>query len=458
MGRVFASQPVGAWVVAGVVTAVYLVFSVAQWIRLESPSWDLGIFTQLAKAYAYFQAPVVPIKGEGFNLLGDHFHPLLVLLGPIYAVFPSAFSLLVVQDVLIGISVFVVTRAATRVLGNVPGVFLGAAYGISWGLQNAVAVQFHEIAFALPLLALSLEAILHRRWVPAALWVAPLVFIKEDLGFTVAMVGAYLVWKGHKRLGSWLAVWGVIWVLVAVGVILPLLNPDGRYGYGLARTSDLTNPWDMFLGLVTPEQKYQTLGLILISTAGLALRSPLVLLAVPTLAWRFVSTNPGYWGPGWHYSAILMPILFVALIDAIRSSRASPRPWLRSYSHAVVPVVATVAMMLLPSQPLGSLTKPETYAAPARAQQAYEAMALIPSGSVVESDIALMHYLVPGTTVYWASNSGNPAADYIVIDQTNGTWGSQPPANAAEFGEDKHPQAQYQLIYDRAGYQVAQRE
>ncbi len=58
-------------------------------------------------------------------------------------------------------------------------------------------------------------------------------------------------------------------------------------------------------------------------TGLLALRSPVVLLVLPTLAWRFAGSVPFYWGHEYHYSAILMPILFFALVDGVRSARAS---------------------------------------------------------------------------------------------------------------------------------------
>jgi hypothetical protein len=45
--------------------------------------------------------------------------------------------------------------------------------------------------------------------------------------------------------------------------------------------------------------------------------TPLLLAAVPTSAWRFWSTNPFYWGTGFQYSAVLMPITFVAFLDAL---------------------------------------------------------------------------------------------------------------------------------------------
>ncbi|WP_244937753.1 DUF2079 domain-containing protein, partial [Cellulomonas uda] len=209
------ARGVAAWagplVVALLAAATYVLYSVLQWRRFESPSWDLGIFTQLARRYAHLEAPVVTIKGDGFNLLGDHFHPLLVLLGVPYRIAPSALTLLVVQGLLFAFSVYVVGREAVRVLGALQGASVAAAYAVSFGLVGAVAAQFHEIAFAVPLLALALVAFLRERWWAAALWAAPLVLVKEDLGLTVAALGAVMWWRTRRRtdvreplLGAWL--------------------------------------------------------------------------------------------------------------------------------------------------------------------------------------------------------------------------------------------------------------
>ncbi|ETJ45426.1 Integral membrane protein, partial [human gut metagenome] len=94
--------PAAAVTVVG--AAVFIALSVGQWRSYRVPSWDLAIFSQLAKDYAHLQAPIVPIKGEGFNLLGDHFHPILVLLAPAWGIAPSPLTLLIVQDLLLAVS------------------------------------------------------------------------------------------------------------------------------------------------------------------------------------------------------------------------------------------------------------------------------------------------------------------------------------------------------------------
>ena len=181
-----------------VAATLYITFSVAQWRTMQVPSWDLAIFSELAKDYAHLQAPIVPIKGEGYNLLGDHFHPVLVLLGPVYRLFPSGLTLLVVQDLLLAASAWPITRLAVRLTGRLAGLALGLAYALSWGLQGAVAAQFHEIAFAVPLLALSTVAFVEQRWRACAAWALPLLLVKEDMGLTVLMIGLAVAWRGQR--------------------------------------------------------------------------------------------------------------------------------------------------------------------------------------------------------------------------------------------------------------------
>lgn len=146
VGRLVATLWLPA-LVACAVGALYVCYSLAQWRALVAPSWDLGIFTEAVQAYSRFEAPIVPIKGPGYNLLGDHFHPILALLGPIFRLFPSALTLLVVQDVLIAASAAPIARLAQRLLGRGGALLVGLAYGLGWGLQGAVDAQFTRSAW-----------------------------------------------------------------------------------------------------------------------------------------------------------------------------------------------------------------------------------------------------------------------------------------------------------------------
>ena len=65
------------WLIALAVFAAYATISLSRYLQLAPGSWDLGIFTEYVRQLAHLHAPVVNIRGAGFNLLGDHFQPIV---------------------------------------------------------------------------------------------------------------------------------------------------------------------------------------------------------------------------------------------------------------------------------------------------------------------------------------------------------------------------------------------
>jgi uncharacterized membrane protein len=367
-----------AWLIALATFAAYTTLSVAKYARLDPGSWDLGIYTQYVRQLADLHAPVVAIRGPGFDLLGDHFQPIVALVAPFFRVFPTPVTLLVAQALLTAVSVVPVCRVARALLGTGVSRLIGVAYGFSWGLQQMIIFDFHEIAFAVPLLACSLSALVLRRPRAAALWALPLVFVKEDEGLTVGAIGVVMIamaagaavrrwqdrragppmaglavagagtgdgagagdgaragngsWAGNGAetgAGAWvlagavLVVWGLGWSALAIAVIIPHFNPAHHYMYWsdggvISPGGGHISAGGLLAQLTTAGPvKLGTTVLVLLPVVFLALRSPLAAIAVPGLALRFLSTNSNFWGTQWHYSATLMPIAFVAAIDGL---------------------------------------------------------------------------------------------------------------------------------------------
>ncbi|MFK0265750.1 DUF2079 domain-containing protein [Streptomyces angustmyceticus] len=424
---------------AGLFFAAYALLAVCRFRTLSTSSWDLGIFEQAIRGYAHFRAPIVDLKGPGTNILGDHFSPVLIVLAPLYRLFPSSLTLLIAQAALFAVSAIPVTRAAARTLGRVPGLALGLAYGTSWGVQKAVDFDFHEIAFALPLIAFALEAVLRGRWTAVVCWAAPLVLVKEDLGVTAAVIGALALIRTRRAspLAIALVAFGITATAVTLGVLIPGFNGSGSYDYWSKFGSDgggLTIPLDTAVRT--------TLWVLLPTTGLLALRSPLLLVALPTLGWRFLSHEPHYWGIDWHYNAVLMPVVFLALIDALPRARVSTRPWLRSYAHHLPAAVVSVALALTTTLPLARLTEAATYRTPPDAVAAGKLLDRIPDGASVESDIRPLSRLTGRTRVFWTGDTGGLAPDYVAVQLRDGRTPRQALADAAA----RHPRSTYVIL------------
>lgn len=493
--RLAATRLVATWwlppVIACAIGALYVCYSVAQWRALAAPSWDLGIFTEAVQAYSRFEAPIVPIKGPGYNLLGDHFHPLLALLGPIFRLFPSALTLLVVQDALIAVSVLPIARLAQRLLGRGGALLVGLAYGLGWGLQGAVAAQFHEVCLAVPLLAFGGVAFVERRWGACMAWLAPLVLVKEDLGLTVFMAGLVIAWRrrGEGRSavlrGLAYALFGIVAFVVTVKVLLPAMNPAGTWAYsldgaatgagtptaGTTTARAIPSLWDI---LTTPSVKLATLLVLLAGAGFVGSASPWFALVLPTLAWRFAGSVETYYvWDSWHYNAVLVPIAACSLLDVMsqwlapecaaaetgadsedEAPASSTRRWrVAAWVVACVPALSlAITASALPLWQLPSLTEDPRMAA---AQGALDA---VPEGVSIETDTTLLARLVPGREVYWVGTTGKMETppEYVVIDARSYAWGGQQ-VDAESWGSAAHPGHSYETIYAKQGFRVARR-
>src|SRR6185312_9112150 len=84
----------GPLLLAGALFVVYAVLSVLRHRAFETTAFDLGIFFDAVHDWSRFSLPHVAVKGvhsgygPGFDLLGDHFHPILALLAPTMWVWP----------------------------------------------------------------------------------------------------------------------------------------------------------------------------------------------------------------------------------------------------------------------------------------------------------------------------------------------------------------------------------
>ena len=457
--RTWVRPRVQAWVLAAVFFAAYCAISVRRHQRMQSTGYDLGIFEQAIRAYAHGRLPVTPLKGPGFDLLGDHFHPLLVVFAPFYRLFPTPLTLLVGQAALTAVAVVPLVLWAHRVRGPKASAWVGLSFGASWGLAEMIHFDFHEVCLAVPLLAFALAAAGQGRMRAAALWGLPLLLVKEDLGLTLAVLGGYLVWHGAGRLGWSLAAAGVLGSALEMLVILPSVNAHGSFDYWneISSGGTVAVPGH-HLSLVStalhffwPPVKYWTVLMLLAPTGFLALRSPLVLLLLPTLGWRFISANPSYFGTSEHYSAVLMPVVFAAAIEAMDRDRAvlDARRLRRRMALGVAVTVGT-----LPLHPLVELVEPGTWTTPAHVRTAARILRLIPDGATVAATNRLVPQLTARDTVTLICQQTPPPPEppqWVLADDTDPTKFPCPmPQITAEVAADQSS-GEYRLVTRQDG-------
>jgi uncharacterized membrane protein len=331
-------------ILGGTIFLLWTTYAWARHAKYETTGFDLGIFDQVVRSYAHGSAPISPLKGVGYNILGDHFHPILVLLAPLYLVWDDPRVLLTVQAALFAVSIAPVGAFVRRRFGGRAGVLVALAYGVSWPLQGAVHFDFHEIAFAVPLIAVLIDAMDRRRdrWICLVCLV--LLGVREDMGALVLLVGLLVALRrpradGDRRrslvLGGGLALLGVTGYWLATAVIIPALGPQGfTYWTFTALGPDpvsavrfmIGHPWQVARLLVTPAVKFHTLVAIFSPFAFATLASPYLILTVPFIAERMLNDRELLWETNFHYTSVIAPILVMGAADAVaRLTRRFPR-------------------------------------------------------------------------------------------------------------------------------------
>jgi uncharacterized membrane protein len=424
-------------------------------------SYDLAIYDQAIWHLSRFETPASSVRGIS-NIFGDHFHPMVALLTPLFWIAPAAETLIVAQAVLLALSIVPVFLYARDRLPYGPALAMSVAYGLFWGMQQTATFDFHEAAFAPLAVALLLLAMERKQW--PSFWVAAVgvAAVKEDLAPFLMFLGGFLVLRGERRRGTMLCVASGVTFLVLVTILIPAASDAGQYAYRDTYAEPLGHPWRIPLLLVTPPVKLRTAFLWVAPFAMLPLASPLSLLLLPFAAERFLSASPTHWGTIFHYSAPIAPIVAMAATDGLARIALRIRDaHSRRRTIAVLSGVCILFASLLPGhQPLWRLFSGKLYRSGPIENTAHEALSLIPPDASVVAQTCVAPHLSHRRALF-PLDALAPDADYVVAVD-GAAVDSRSPWPVAGLEEIRGLLAErqrhgYVVLFDRNGWLVLSR-
>jgi|GEM_PF-1871399 len=182
-------------------------YSIARHNALNSKAYDLGLHAQVW--WNTSQGQLFAGSVEVDNYLGDHVSPIIVLLAPLYRLWPDARLLLLLQAVALAIGAWPLALLARRRLlphwpqgAHLAALLLALIYLTYPALGFVNRFEFHEEVFAVPLLLLAFWALEARRLGVMSLALLLAMLTKEDVGLTVAAFGLWAWWRGRKGNGT----------------------------------------------------------------------------------------------------------------------------------------------------------------------------------------------------------------------------------------------------------------
>ncbi|HXH97374.1 MAG TPA: DUF2079 domain-containing protein [Gaiellaceae bacterium] len=442
----------GLLFVAGA-TAVYLSY---QGSRL-----DLGNVTQAvwSTAHGRFLRVSTP-AGHELVRLGSHVDPFLVLLVPLWWIWPSPLMLLVVQVVAVSAGALPVYWLGRKHLHSE-----AAAAGFALVYLLAPATQYtaltnsgpHAVSFATPLILFAIWFLDNDRLVPFAIVAAVAATTKEEIPIAIGCLGIwYALARGRRRAGATIFALGLAVTLVNFLVVIPHFSPSGanvfagRYAAvggtpgGMVRTL-VTHP-GAYVDAIASWHKLKYLGFLFLPFVGLWLLEPLLVLgAVPDLVVNLLSSKPEQTSIVYQYGAGIVPFLTAAaILGAARYGRSPGR--------LAAVALATAAVLVYFQTPLRRSIRdlPETRGTNAVHAAKAHALGLIPAGVPVSATNKLAGYLSTRRIVYVFPHVGR--AEWMILEHDDPTYGTQAADTVALAKIESSPH--WLSVYSAEGVEV----
>jgi len=217
--------------------------------------------------------------------------------------------------------------------------------------------------------------------------------------------------------GVLLGVGSVAWGALTTMVIIPALNPDGRFFYTPGGEGVSGVGTQLVPALLFPAFAVWTTLLLVASMNPLVVRSWLFLPALSSILFRAILPNWRYWVPWYHYS--LLPMVFIAFA-AVELWRGEPT-WVPKLRKALC-VLAAIA---------GPVTITLALTVPNRVDAANRVIDEVPAGARVAAPSDLVPHLVDHTVTSLVRPpklvDGNfkplPDLQWVIIDERTRTFG-----------------------------------
>jgi uncharacterized membrane protein len=227
-------------ILASVFFSLVLLFGMHRYYTLYA-SYDQGIFNQVfwnGLHGRFFQSSLSSVLSTNvvhdnqppevfYHRLGQHFTPALLLWLPIYALFPSAATLVVIQVSLITAGGLVLYALARHYLQPSLALLMTASYYGANAVIGPVFSNFHDLC-QIPLFVFGLLLAMEKRiWWLFWLLAACTLIVRQDTGVILFGVGIYLaVSRRHPRVGIVLCTLSLGYILLATNVFMPMFSQD----------------------------------------------------------------------------------------------------------------------------------------------------------------------------------------------------------------------------------------
>ena len=333
----------------------FIVFSWVNVNRFDSYAYihDINIFEQTI--YLTVHGDFMENSYAG-NHFATHFSPILLAVVPIYALFPSAKTLLLILTAIIAtgaLALYFFSR--DRWNDSWAAALLGLIFLVHPVVHGMALSGFQALKFGIPLFILFFSKALENRITSATLLLLLLLCCREDIAILTSLSGIYfLVFRRQWKLGAVIFCVSVAWFFISSSFVIAhfagsapssvayldrLSNALFGVPFSLLFQNAIRDPLAMLAALFDSPLKMAYLPTIFFPLLLTPFLGWTVLwMAAPTVVINLLSNYLGQHLPTTHYSAMLVAVTFVALVVGL------DRTWLTNHPKRLRGTLLVVMM------------------------------------------------------------------------------------------------------------------
>ncbi len=418
---------------------------------------DIGHFTEELKNALAGRG----LRSDSFEntRFGWHFVPLMYVLLPGYALWPSPVYLMVCSALVVHLAALPAFYVARRLSGSAA---IGWMWAVAWLLlpsqsrlvyANTYGFQWSNVA--MPLVALMIAANLTRRWRVGVVMAAVVLLSRETAAAAVLGWGLYVTFfTPRRKTGLIFIAASVAYVVLCINVLIPHFSEAGRYErldmfgeLGTTAGGLLHNTYarlDLIIERLLRREVFYFL-LILLVPMGLVPVAGwrMAVAALPTFLLIALLENNEWLSIKFWHQATVLPFLFFAGMTAMKVKRGPPGDRQRPRGGAVnfalaaaVLVSAALGHYFYGYSPISKAYEPYAVgAALHKPDPRLETVRRLRGEISVERTILATERLAAHFTDHKRLYTGRRIlpADYVLIDRADGWDTSGLPQKASEF-------------------------
>jgi uncharacterized membrane protein len=411
-------KPKPIYIVAAAYGIILSALSIDKLFQFNTQSYDMAIFNQVfwntLHGRFMFSMPECCYPTHPPTFLGAHFSPLILLLLPVYALYQSPYTLLVIQSFALAVPVVFMHRIASKRLSRLPTSAIVAAYLLYPGVLWPSLSDFHLEAFV-PLAYVMLFYFWDEdRRTP---FILSYVFLLSIFEYT-SVIGLSFLWyawlKGRRhytgkiistKILLLLGLLAIAWFVVASLVLQSVWPQRGTY---------LQNYWSPLNLGVDGLQKAFYWGTLLVTLAFAPLLAPLELVtAAPWFVASIFSNFPIYYTMPWQYSALVAgPFMVGAIFTLQKFEKLKLHRALLALTFIGLISLSPFGVYAMVNHPsfIPSLPGDGAYAG-------HQALSIIPANASVLAQDNILPFLVDRTAPVFSNFPiDSPPPSYIAID------------------------------------------